>query len=822
MTSATVAPFSALKEKEAGKELSFDDELTRLLAPITEYFSEGSAPIGSGESDELQKAIEQRPSTASGAVSFGIPYQDSSRGWSKTEVGNGLSCSSKNEIQNPDFLAKWESMKQILKNGHTTLKTLSVVGESMQFLFNVLQSVEENVPLLSGTIESTPTLEHNSNSSFMVKLQDAEADRLSNCLSKLQKLYMEFDHTTLDLRSSSFASMVQELHDTCGALRTFPLSQSLRQEHYRKAVLCLEKVYHLLRNGVQAAMLDAERAVFTAAVLQGAAEKLRDVFYSTSEDDLLSSPETTAKHLEGWTNVFSYINHLYLDKLDESAPLRRYLELVGDDLREFGRESSSATTTGALLSTSSKEAVTLRPLFHLYIRQRSKLLKLLLRWWLYQVQEGENEKMLDSLAGYLERSSSSLEEDGTMSDSMRMPADLEAATSPSSSTSAGFCSAAPLLSFIEESAVALEAFMKLEKEVADRVWIRHEFQLAVLPPLNAALADSSYSVFRSRLLSEDDVQELSKAVEKIEAMRTYCSKKRWLELSDLWTRMMQDCQERLIFRASIYLRQDLAWNAPTKEWGSKYRAIREEYAKHGSEGGTSLPSAATGTERHGNAEKNTVQGEMESVKDGSTSVDPGAVSLAVASSSFEYIPMFPLAINLLRSLHGSLTSDIFSVLAEECIRLCLTQVKQLSRLMHSIGPPDEELLALLVEIAHLHYLHHYVSLMDAKITVVEKKIDLSQSLRYRKIKISESSRESMESVENQFAACYQKLVEVMRNSVSLEGRNAGKTEEDKRMASAKMQRLTNFYEYLLLRFVPDQWLRAKILLPVYQSVESSK
>lgn len=824
MTNVTVASSSHTNSNGASQEPNFDAELNRLFAPISEYFSETTRTNVNIESEELERPSEQTIVRPSFGVSFDPLYH--LLGDRSKNIANESTCdrNKEKELQSTEFQEKWETMKQTLEDGYTAMKTLAVVGESVQFLFDVLKSVEDIEPLLSGSTNNTSPLPLESNNSIAIKLQDAEADRLSNCLSKLQKLYMEFDHSTLDLRSTTFASMVQELHDTCGSLRTFPLAPSVRQEHYRRAAFGLEKVYNVLRNGVQAAMVDAERAIFVASVLQEATGKLSEVFHSSFEDNFFSSPETMAKHVDGWTSAFSFINELYLDKMDESAPLRRYLELLGDDLREFGDDSASGSMPGAQASSSAKEILTLRPLFHMYISQRSKLLKLLLRCWLYQVKEGENEKVLASLEGYLKRTSPTLEYEAGAGEPVTPPMELGSSTLPTFvSTPGSFCCAVSLHSFIEETAVAIEAFLKQEKKVADRVWLRHDFQLAVLPPLNAALADASYSVFRSRLLAEDDVQELSKGVERIETVRTYCNTKRWVELPGLWMRMMQDTQERLIFRASIYLRQDLAWNSPTKEWGEKYKNILNELEKSKENGAADTPplSSSGSVENSHTGEANGAPEQKRTAKE-AESIPSTTVSIPAGLPVFEYIPTFPLAIGLLRSLHGSLTSDVFSVLAEEAIRLCLTQIKQLSRIMHSTGFPDEELLALLVEIAHLHYLHHYVSLLDAKITVVEKKIDLSQSLRYRKIKIAESSRESIESVENQFADCYRKLVEVIKNNVSLHAHKSGETEEEKRATSAKVQRLTQYYESLLLCFVPDQWLRAKILLPVYQFVESYK
>lgn len=800
MTSSTSAISSSLAAVNASHERNFDVELDRLLAPISEYFSESSHTTVYEGNEELSKPVGRKGafSTLDGASVSSLCLSDEVL----LEMRDGLS-GQRNCLQNTQFQTMWQSMKLALQDGYSTMEALSVLGESLQLFFDVLKSVEESEPLLSGT-HAASSQERDLSNSFDIKLQDAEAERLSHCLAKLQNLYREFDHTTLDLRSSHFANMVQELHDTCGTLRTFVLAVSLREVHYSRAVAGLEKVCSLLRNGVQAALRDAEKAIFSSSVLSEAAEKWSSVAVSDFDDELFSSPETTAKHVEGWMSVFSFVNNFYLDKMDESAPLRRYLELVGNDLREFLQESSLASKTGFSSSSPVHESLKLRPLFQMYISHRSQVLKVLLRWWLLRGEGGQNETILTSLTGSLERASSNSEENEATHEGEGRVSDLNASMSLSPSSLTLRSAYASLTSFVEEIAVALEAFTKLEEEVADRVWLRHDYQLAILPPLNGAIADSAYSVFRSRLLAEDSFDELAKTVERIEAVRSYCSKRRWLEMADLWMRMTQDTQERLIFRASIYLRHNLAEKIPTKELAKKYRAIRDDYQKN-SEMDEGTAANLTGVSH--------------------TTLEPtGGTNLIQtfspsASPSFEYIPTFPLAVNLLRSLHGSLTTDVFSVLGEESIRLCLTQIMELSRVMNSMSPPDAKLLALLTELAHLRFLHYHLSLLDAKITVVEKKIDLGQSMRFRKIKISESSRESMESVENQFTTCYQKLVEIMKNGVSQLAKKAGKTEEDKRLVSAEIQDLTKFYEYLLLRFVPDQWLRAKILLPVYQIVE---
>lgn len=736
---------------------SFDQELSRILAPLSFLFADGPQKTTHVGDDPTTSSIDQ--GTVAGKYD---PVLDGSCVTSF--------CS--------DELLHWQAkMENSLENGKESIYALTLVKRAVESLGETLKCIEEDYRHQQQAASKHSSDQHSGEgTTSVVPLKDEMSDLLTRCLERMDRIYKEVENPNLDVNSTRFGVLVQELHDNSTSLRSFPLAPAVREAHNRRISFAYDRLHILLRDTIQSCIEKSTRS--SSSALHTAASKLLASLPNVPTppaDSILNSAEDSAIRVEKWTVAFSSINNFFLEKMEESAALRRLLEFVGKDIII----SMSSTSSGAPPVASSLEN-SLTPLFDSYIRHRTSYLSVMLRWW---SQHDHGTSSVE--AKHFTEISSIPSETTAHSQTAALDRDSKLMVTESGNSSS--VTQGMLPRFAEEMVFILEAFMQLEKGVVDRVWLRDDYGLAILPQMHSVISETAYSVFRSSLLSVDDVHELSKTVEIIEGVRVYCSKRKWLKLADLWVRMTQDTQERLIFRASMYLRQHLAGRTPTKEWGQKYLLLYDETVKE-SESTSSTDTSATKT----------------------------------APPPLEYFSTFPLTVDLLEALHRTLSSDIFSVLAEESIRLCLTQVSQLNKVMRTLSPHNEPL-ALLAELAHLQFLHHHLASLDANITVVEKKLDLRQSLRFRKIKIIESSRESMQSVENQFADCYQKLVETLTKSVSSPAESAGKTDAAKHaIALAEVQKLTSMYECLLLRFIPDPWLRAKILLPVYQFVESYK
>ncbi|RNF26680.1 uncharacterized protein Tco025E_01078 [Trypanosoma conorhini] len=296
-----------------------------------------------------------------------------------------------------------------------------------------------------------------------------------------------------------------------------------------------------------------------------------------------------------------------------------------------------------------------------------------------------------------------------------------------------------------------------EKDVFDELWLREDFSARVFQQLVAGLSSEVYHVFRSQLLQVDELEVLAQTIEALQWETTRPDDV--AELSGLLTKLIQDTQERLIFRTSVFLRQSIMRGGPTK-------AMVQEFQNDG------------------------------------------------VTSSESYIPALSNCVALLRILYPSLEFSVFSVFAEEAIHCTLTQMHELARLMSQQRGEHSAAKGLMCQLCHLLHLREELSRIDENITVVEKRIDLSKIAR-RRLEIVQSSRESKKDVETEIKVCCERLVQMLFSEVSapLSGVARKKTEEiQAAVAEAEEKWVTQ--KELLCAFISNATTREVILRPV--------
>ncbi|RNF06295.1 hypothetical protein TraAM80_03985 [Trypanosoma rangeli] len=296
-----------------------------------------------------------------------------------------------------------------------------------------------------------------------------------------------------------------------------------------------------------------------------------------------------------------------------------------------------------------------------------------------------------------------------------------------------------------------------EKEVFDRVWLREDFSARVFQQLVNGLSNEVYHVFRSQLLQVDELEELALTIEAIQWESTRHDG--IAELGELLIKLIQDTQERLIFRTSVFLRQSIMRGGPTK-------AMVQEFQKDG------------------------------------------------VTSSESYIPALSNCVALLRILYPSLEFSVFSVFAEEAIHCTLTQVQELARLMSQQRGEDGVMKGVMCQLCHLLHLREELSRIDENITVVEKRIDLSK-IAQRRLEIVQSSRESKKDVETEIKMCCERLVQMLFAEISapLSG-IARKKPEEIQLAVAAMEEKWTTQKELLCVFISNATTREVLLRPV--------
>lgn len=280
-------------------------------------------------------------------------------------------------------------------------------------------------------------------------------------------------------------------------------------------------------------------------------------------------------------------------------------------------------------------------------------------------------------------------------------------------------SATQLPQLAEHICSLLEICLGAEKQVLDAVWVRGDFVNYVFPKLVSGLADELYHAFRSHLVRVDDLVELAQTVEHIQRVNLRQSSDDGVvqELSRLWVRMIQDVQERMIFRTSVCLRVDVGRGHPTRQLVAQYTDV---------------------------------------------------ITAGAQLAEVPVVAGVRSAVRLLSLLYHTLEFSVFSVFAEEAVKTSLQLIKELGGMLagQAAIAPWAEVVSYGAQLMHLLYLRHELTRIDANITVVEKSLDLSKLARQRTFEIVQSSRESKTLVESEVQTCSTRLSQAVGQVVA--------------------------------------------------------
>jgi conserved oligomeric Golgi complex subunit 3 len=316
----------------------------------------------------------------------------------------------------------------------------------------------------------------------------------------------------------------------------------------------------------------------------------------------------------------------------------------------------------------------------------------------------------------------------------------------------------------------LQRSLAAESDVLNRLWLRDDIASYLMPKLVSSIAEEVYYAFRSRLLCVDDVGELSRTVDSIQrvSLRHDTAVQDSQVVADLWLRMIQDTQERLVFRTSVYLRQSVARCTPTREMATVYLRC-----------GNGVYNAAA-----------------------TTSPDGAIAAEAEPQMKMFYLPGVVHALRLLHWLYPTLEFSVFSVFAEEAVHHSIELVRQLVKLMRQVDSSDvlRDTKAYLCQLSHLQHLEAELSHVDANITVVERHISLA-SLRRSRLELEQSSRESKKEVQVNLLKCSEQLTTAMLAYVTQPMSGAAKKNETERRQlvaemkgrAAGVERMIAFY-----------------------------
>ncbi|KAG5488569.1 hypothetical protein JIQ42_00177 [Leishmania sp. Namibia] len=775
---------------DTGEEVSLMRQLELLLVPLHHRFRY-PLPVPShlmtseGDGAAVAAALTRAPGLA-GAATTGSSDADpagataphfpgDSAGLSEQQQEAQLHLSALRVVEEhvPDLLT-WQARVQ---RGATQAGNCYQVLERVRSSVSAMQSVTESVQ------EQSDHLSHNASAMMVRKaklelVRDALEQNLAH-FTHIDDLCREAGNPFLKPGSARFSTLLQDIAKEMKFLSTNAQYKSAKP-YAMKLAVAQQTVSEVLKEAVRTSFRTMELETLASPAFRAATQVMQEGNSNPSGNlitetpassppvsmpakSALASSEATSPTLQlrphdvagSFGEFLASVNDTFVRSGDSFMSLRRMAELRQGGFGYTGAEAfgEEIVTAGGRLEADPG----MREVMDSYRDARVGVMVPLLRYWL-------------TLWYYLD-AQQGLELDAKTSDGVAAAAAAAAARarSPTDSDTArqqlsGVAEAHTLPQLAEHICGLLQRSLAAESEVLARLWLRDDIISHLLPRLVPSIAEEIYCMFRSRLLCVDDVGELARTVESIQRVSVLQSTgvQDSQAVSDLWVRMIQDTQERLVFRTSVYLRQTVSRCTPTRE-------IASVYLRCGTDAYTADPSVPTG--------------------------DAGQARMF-------YIPGVMHALKLLEWLYPTLEFSVFSVFAEEAVRHSLDLVRQLMKLMRHMDSSDplRDSKAFLCQLAHLQHLQEKLSQVDATITVVEKHISLA-ALRRRRLEVEQSSRESKKEVERDLIKCSEHLTTAMFAFVTQPVSGAAKKNEAERIQlvsemkgrAAGMERMIAFY-----------------------------
>ncbi|KAG5489313.1 hypothetical protein GH5_00181 [Leishmania sp. Ghana 2012 LV757] len=775
---------------DTGEEVPLMRQLELLLVPLHHRFRyplpvPSHLMTGEGDGVGIAAALTRAPGLAGAATTGSLDadpagaaaphFPGDSAGFSEQQQEAQLHLSALRVVEEhvPDLLT-WQARVQ---RGATQAGNCYQVLERVRSSVSAMQSVTESVQ------EQSDHLSHNASAMMVRKaklelVRDALEQNLAH-FTHIDDLCREAGNPFLKPGSARFSTLLQDIAKEMKFLSTNAQYKSAKP-YAMKLAVAQQTISAVLKEAVRTSFRTMELETLASPAFRAATQVMQEGPSNPSGSlitempassppismpakSALASSEAISPALQlrphdvagSFEEFLASVNDTFVRSGDSFMSLRRMAELRQGGFGYAGAEAfgEEIVTAGGRLEADPG----MREVMDSYRDARVGVMVPLLRYWL-------------TLWYYLDAQQCS-ELDAKTSESVAAAAAAAAARAraPTDSGAArqqlsGVAEAHTLPQLAEHICGLLQRTLAAESEVLARLWLRDDIISHLLPRLVPSIAEEIYCMFRSRLLCVDDVGELARTVESIQRVSVLqgTGVQDSQAVSDLWVRMIQDTQERLVFRTSVYLRQTVSRCIPTRE-------IASVYLRCGTDAYAADPSVPTG--------------------------DAGQARMF-------YIPGVMHALKLLEWLYPTLEFSVFSVFAEEAVHHSLELVRQLMKLMRHMDSSDplRDSKAFLCQLAHLQHLQEKLSQVDATITVVEKHISLA-ALRRRRLEVEQSSRESKKEVERDLIKCSEHLTTAIFAFVTQPVSGAAKKNEAERIQlvsemkgrAAGMERMIAFY-----------------------------
>jgi conserved oligomeric Golgi complex subunit 3 len=565
--------------------------------------------------------------------------------------------------------------------------------------------------------------------------------------TKVEDLVREAEHPLLSAASARFPLLLQEMEDIMGFLTENHNLKSAKP-YAAKLALAQQRALVCLREAVCATFQQAQSTVASSS-------EYTAVFRTPTNIPLIASSVTNSSGVAPSRSAVSQvISSEGAEAGGEADKLRALLATLNDSFTTHldGAPASQRRLVEARC-VSVEEDVHLSDILASYRDCRTHLLFPILRDWLESAASSQD-SVAGSLGGY----------------------------------------ATLVCSFLADAMVE-------EQSLYDTIWLRDDICRS-WDALARDIGEELYHCFRARLLQTDDLEDLSEVVRALQqstqlhASATAASS----EYATLVKRMVQDTQERIVFRVSVYLRSVIG---SRRIGADEPRMILQRLLpkKRTNEDGSDAVVVVADTDNTAVS-----AGGPDDVVDG------GLTTLTA-----QHHPSLEACFKFLNMLYPAVERPVFSVFADECIHMTLTF---LSKLVKSIQQQSHvatiaPLIGSLYHLHHLLLLRETVTRYDVNLSTESKRLDLTQLVQ-RKMEIIQSSRESRKDIESDMKHVCEDIInslvkDIVRTVKGLTASQQSPVDE--------AYRLVQEADQLMARFIPSGSTRSVLIRPIQARVD---
>ena len=234
-----------------------------------------------------------------------------------------------------------------------------------------------------------------------------------------------------------------------------------------------------------------------------------------------------------------------------------------------------------------------------------------------------------------------------------------------------------------------------------------------------AVALVLYDAFRSTVLQEEDMSDLCNIIHTLNnavLARLLASGDAGKLLAPTLSHMCQDAQERLIFRASMRIKDRIA----------PFTATQQECLTYTQPFGAAAAAAAA-------------------------AVPDGALAPRPEATQPQYFPVLTDSLQLLSAVYNLVDKGVFSVLAQETIKACMANLMNAAQAIKAAPRatlPTAELDSRLFLVRHLLQLREQISPFEVNFQVTEKRVDLT-NIRHNEISVAATQHDTKKELEGQ-------------------------------------------------------------------------